>query len=282
MPSNPRSLRLTDAYRQRVLATRERLQAQAQRTWPTIETLDGTDWVDRMAAALTQAQAEAVRVSAAYLTAFLTSETGKRNTVSIDSRNYAGKSRDGRPLSESLRSPLIGTLKGLKDGLGASESLSVGLNRAVRMVGVDYDNAHHTALLETIASDDRFDGWQRSLSGTCGACAAVAAGLNHGVEFPVHPGCKCVSQPTVKMRNPAEVLKDEFDENMGLLDDPGDGFTFDEVRAVNSYVDSVESFLINQRLRAGDVLPGRMAQISEGMDAAIARAGELGLSLIHI
>lgn len=198
MPQSPRSLRLTDAYRQRVLATRERLQAQAQRTWPTIETLDGTDWVDRMAAALTQAQTEAVRVSAAYLTAFLASETGKRNTVSIDSRNYAGKSRDGRPLSESLRSPLIGTLKGLKDGLGASESLSVGLNRAVRMVGVDYDNAHHTALLETIASDDRFDGWQRSLSGTCGACASVASGISHSLAFPVHPGCKCVASPVVK------------------------------------------------------------------------------------
>ena len=198
MPQSPRSLRLTDAYRQRVLAVRERLQTQAQRTWPTIETLDGTDWADRMAAALTQAQAEVVRVSAAYLTAFLASETGKRNTVSIDSRNYAGKSRDGRPLSESLRSPLIGTLKGLKDGLGASESLSVGLNRAVRMVGVDYDNAHHTALLETIASDDRFDGWQRSLSGTCGACASVASGISHSLAFPVHPGCKCVASPVVK------------------------------------------------------------------------------------
>jgi hypothetical protein len=198
MPQSPRSLRLTDAYRQRVIATRERLQTQAQRTWPTIDTLDGTDWVDRMAAALTQAQTEAVRVSSAYLSAFIASETGKRGRVSIDSRNYAGKSRDGRPLAESLRSPLVGTLKGLKDGLGASESLALGLHRAVRMVGVDYDNAHHTALMDTIASDDRFDGWSRSLSGTCGACASVASGVSHGLHFPVHPGCQCVASPIVK------------------------------------------------------------------------------------
>lgn len=277
MPANPRSLRLTDSYRDRLVATRSALQTRAEQLWPTIETFDNTQWVEKMAAALTQAQVEAVRLSSAYLGAFLTTETGRRTEPpALDSRAYAGKSFDGRPLTESLRSPLVGVLAALKEGLGASDSLANGLVRATRMVGVDYDHAHRTALLEAIAEDPRFDGWNRSLAGTCGACAAVAAGLNHGIEFQVHPGCKCVSQPTVRMRNPVEVLKDQFDENMGLLDDPGDGFTFDEVRAVNSYTSSIESFLINQRLRAGDVLPGRMAQISEGMDAAIARAGEIG------
>lgn len=226
MPQSPRSLLLTKAYRQRQIATRTRLQTQAERTFPSIDTLDGTDWVERMATALTQAQAEAVRVSAAYLLAFLASETGKRSTLSIDSRQYAGKSRDGRPLSESFRSPLIGTLKGLKDGLGASEALAVGRNRAVRMVGVDYDNAHHTALLATISSDDRFDGWNRSLSGTCGACASVASGVSHSLNFPVHPGCQCVASPIVKGASNAfpvptgvevfnEKTKEQQDEMLG-------------------------------------------------------------------
>lgn len=199
MPANPRSLRLTQAYRRRQIATRTRLQAQAERTWPSIEALDTSDWVDRTAAVVAQAQTAAVRLSAAYLTAFIASETGKRpRAIAIDSAEFAGKARDGRPLQEALRSPIIGTLGALKRGLSAPESLRIGLNRAVRVVGVDFDNAHHTALLQTIASDDRFDGWNRSLSGTCGACATAAAGLSHALHFPVHPGCQCVASPVVK------------------------------------------------------------------------------------
>lgn len=199
MPASQRSLRLTQAYRQRQIATRARIQQRAQRTWPSIEALGSTDWVERMAASLAHAQATSIRLAAAYLTAFLASETGKRpRQVAIDTQSYVGRSRDGRPLSESLRSPIIGVLSYLKDGLSAADSLSRGLNRATRMVGVDLDNAHHTALLRTLADDDRFDGWNRSLAGTCGACASVASGVSHALQFPVHPGCQCVASPVVK------------------------------------------------------------------------------------
>lgn len=280
MPASQRSLRLTQAYRQRQVATRARIQQRAQRTWPSIEALDSTDWVERMAASLAQAQATSIRLAAAYLTAFLASETGKRpRQVPIDSRPYAGRSRDGRPLDEALRSPIIGVLAGLKEAygtpshvvtvtpamaqewlaggthggldparvdelaakmrsrewdatlgkimltrdgfvfdgqhrleavirngepirMGVAEGLpnpiKDGLVRATRMVGVDFDNAHHAALLQTIADDDRFDGWNRSLAGTCGACASVASGVSHALHFPVHPSCQCVASPVVK------------------------------------------------------------------------------------
>jgi hypothetical protein len=65
-------------------------------------------------------------------------------------------------------------------------------------VGVDFDHAHRTSLLDAIASDDRFDGWNRSLAGTCGACASVASGVSHALHFQVHPGCQCVASPVVK------------------------------------------------------------------------------------
>ena len=199
MPASQRSLRLTQAYRRRQIAARARVQQQARRTWPSIEALDSTDWVERTATTLAQAQAASIRLAAAYLTAFLAAETGRRpRQVAIDTRPYVGRSRDGRPLAESLRSPLVGVLGYLKDGLSAAESLSRGLNRATRMVGVDLDNAHHTALLRALADDDRFDGWNRSLAGTCGACASVASGVSHALMFPVHPGCACVASPVVK------------------------------------------------------------------------------------
>lgn len=65
---------------------------------------------------------------------------------------------------------------------------------------MDFDHAHRTSLLEAIASDDRFDGWQRALAGTCGACASVASGVSHELHFQVHPSCQCVSEPVAKPR----------------------------------------------------------------------------------
>src|SRR5688572_25503361 len=116
MPQNQWSPNLTTAYRTRLLATRQRLQDQAERDWPEIESLDGTDWPERMAAAVTQGQVEAVRVTTAYLAAYLTAETGRRSRApSIDPDEFAGESADGRPLHQAFESPLIGTLGALKE-----------------------------------------------------------------------------------------------------------------------------------------------------------------------
>lgn len=199
MPANRRSLQVTNSYRQRLDAIRERLRRLSAERWPTIEELDSTDWANRMAATVTQAQVEAVRVSAAYLSAYLSSELGKRTTgPTILSRSYAGKSRDGRPLTDALQSPLIGVRAALAVGKPPADALRYGFDRAQRMVGVDFDNAHRTALLEAINSDERFKGWRRVTTGTCGACADRAGELNDEIRFEVHPGCGCVSQPVVR------------------------------------------------------------------------------------
>lgn len=198
MPSNPLSLQLTKTYRHRLDATRERLQRLAVERWPTIEALDSTDWSVRMAQAIEQGQTEAVRATAGYLSGFLTLELGKRTKgPSIDSRFYAGKAADGGTLAKSMESPLIGVLARLQGGSDAEEALAYGLGRAKRQVGMDLDAAHRAALLDGIHNDERFDGWQRATRGTCGACIAVAGELHHSPDFPVHPGCGCVSQPVV-------------------------------------------------------------------------------------
>lgn len=197
MPASQRSLSVTRAYKDRVTAIRSRVQAQARREWPSIQELDGTDWPARMAAMVAGAQAEAVRAAAGYLTAYLTTETGRRQrTVPIDSRSYVGRSRDGRPLVEALESPLIGVRAALKDGKPPVEALRIGLDRATRMVGVDFDHAHRAALTDTIDNDDRFTGFERVTAGTCGACLALSG--TGGPHFEVHPGCSCTPQPVVR------------------------------------------------------------------------------------
>jgi hypothetical protein len=199
MPANRRSLQVTNSYRQRLDAIRERIRRLSAERWPTIEELDTSDWADRTAAAVAQAQTEAVRVTSGYLSAYLTSELGKRTSgPTILSRSYAGKSRDGRSLTDAFQSPLIGVRAALAQGKTPPEALRYGFDRARRMVGVDFDAAHRTALLDAIKADERFKGWRRVTTGTCGACADLAGELNDEIRFEVHPGCGCVSQPVVK------------------------------------------------------------------------------------
>jgi hypothetical protein len=195
VPSNPKSLRLTGLYRERLLQARSRVEAEARARWPTIEQLDDTGWPGEMGQVVARSQLDAVRSTAAYLTAFLALETGRRRRVDIDTGMYAGRSRDGRILTDALRSPIIGVLGKLKEGWTPEQALDHGLNRALRMVSVDFDHAHRQALTDTVKVDDRFQGWQRVTRGTCGACMALSG--SSGPHFEVHPGCQCVPQPVV-------------------------------------------------------------------------------------
>lgn len=177
------------------MAVRRRVERDAAVRWPSIELLDGTDWPVRVAQVVGVAQTEAVRATGGYLSSFLRLETGVGGRVTLDPRPYAGASRDGRPLAEALQSPLIGVKAKLKEGASPEDALAYGLNRAVRMVSIDFDHAHRTALLDHIDRDERFAGWQRATAGTCGACMALSGAT--GATFDVHPGCQCVPQPRV-------------------------------------------------------------------------------------
>jgi hypothetical protein len=196
VPAQLRSVSVTAAYRDRVTGIRARVIQRAQREWPAITDLDQTGWVDRMATVVAAAQAEGVRAAAGYLTAYLTSEQQRpARAIRIDASRYAGVSRDGRALRDALRSPLIGTYAALKDGRPPEDALRIGLARATRMVSIDVDHANRTALLDAIAADDRFAGWERATAGTCGACMALSG--TTGSRFRVHPGCNCQPQPIV-------------------------------------------------------------------------------------
>ena len=189
MPSQARSLRLTDAYRRRLFALREQVQGAAPGIW---------DSPDRLATVVEQAQKASLRLTSAYLAAFVASETGKpTRALTIDTRAYSGSTADGQPLAEGMRSPLIGYFAALKSGKSVEEATRIGIDRAKRQVGMNYDHAHRTALMETIASSEHFKGWTRALRGTCTACASKATGVQDGLQFQAHPGCQCVAEPEV-------------------------------------------------------------------------------------
>jgi hypothetical protein len=263
MPASESSLRITEAYRSRLFGIRSLLERRAESLWPTIDGLDDFTWTNKAAAATQNAQREAVALTGAYLTAFLSSEVGTRTRGPIlDTRRYSGWSRDGRPLQDALRSPMIGVRFKLKEGATPEEALAYGLNRAKRMVSVDYDHAHRTALLDGLAADERFQGWQRAVTGTCGACAgdiAVEVSTNlPSIPLQVHPNCQCVTEPVVKPRSndpnnlPNESTNEAFD-----------AYKFTAHKEINQYL-------------RGDIAPTGAAEDYlirqiEGIDAVFAR-----------
>lgn len=183
MPRNQQSLRLTDSYRRKLFALRDDLQRRAPDLWRD---------PDRLAAMVEAAQKASLGLTAGYLTAFHRSETGKVTPpVLIDAAAYSGSAADGQPLTDQMRSPLVGYFAARKNGDENPER--VGIERAVRQVGMNYDAVHRRALTETIERDERFSGSARAVRGTCGACAALS-GTPH---MRVHPGCMCVQEPTV-------------------------------------------------------------------------------------
>jgi len=196
LPASRLSFFLTDAYRDSLQGYQRSLQALTRSAWNRInpDDLDGTYPLPFLTAAVSSAQTRATQTSAAYLTAFLTSETGEpQPPLALAPR--VGQSRDGRPLREALTSPLIAIKAAYKDG--RLNPMNIGLQRAVRMVGLELDHAARTPLLLTLDQDERFDGWQRAVRGTCGACLGSATGPDGGLMFERHPNCQCVSEPRV-------------------------------------------------------------------------------------
>jgi hypothetical protein len=276
MPAAESSLRITEAYRSRLFAIRGGLIGRATAIWGAAGDLTDTSWTNRAASALEIAQGEAVTLTGAYLTAFLTSETGSRTRgPTLDTRAYSGLSRDGRALRESLRSPMIGTRLKLKEGASVEEALKFGLDRAKRMVSVDYDHAHRTALLDGLAADERFQGWQRAVTGTCGACAgdiAVEVSTNlPSIPLQVHPNCQCVTEPVVATRSPEDVIK------------PGPyRLSLDGQDGVTAYQESSEIGAINSILRGRGVPEGvdlsesTIQRMMANLETAVNEAGPVG------
>ena len=204
MPASERSLRLTDLYRERLLSVRERAGRAAEGAWERVDLADleptFTDWVGAVSTAVTDAQVRATRLSAAYLTAFLSSELGRRvPTVTIDASGYAGTARDGRPLAEAYDTARVGVLVALKDGTPNEQALNAGRVRALRAVELDVMQTARQSLQDAMRAHERVSGYRRAVSGTCGACVAASEGVfSDSAHFEVHPGCQCVPEPRVR------------------------------------------------------------------------------------
>lgn len=205
MPASELSLHLTDAYRERVGRIHRTAEASARLMWDRGRQRDQPDleaehrrWLAAIVPATMSAQLQAVDASVGYLAAFLTSELDELVRVDPPAGDYVGVARDGRTLAEAYRSPLIAVLAALKRGDPLQRGLQLGLRRALLMIGLDVDHAARRSLQDAMITHERVDGYRRAVAGTCGACIGAAARTyGTGIRFPVHPNCRCVSEPVI-------------------------------------------------------------------------------------
>lgn len=203
MPRSPRALQITDTYRNRLVTLRDRGAAAVAGDWAAIDMsrLDDSHaaWARRAAATLTTLQAAGVRLTAAYLTAFMRAELERPVAlVDIEPSRYAGIDRTGRPLAAALTPTIITVKKAIGTGVAPDDAIRRGLHQATRLAMSEAIAPARAALADTIRSDARIVGWQRVTGGGCGACLA-AASRTYGDHEPleVHDGCRCGAEPII-------------------------------------------------------------------------------------
>jgi hypothetical protein len=205
------SLRLVDAYRERIDATRVRTDALLQRIFDSVP---HREFPERAATILGEAQLEAIRASAGFLSAFLSSEFARPLAGPPPHRELAGLTRDGRPLAEAYDAPSIALWTKLSEGENVDDAVAAGRLRLSRMVEWDYMHSARESLRRGFEDDERIVGWRRGIKGTCAKCmgdveVAVSVELPP-VSLHVHPNCKCVTIPVVRG------TRDRFLEQDGL------------------------------------------------------------------
>jgi hypothetical protein len=201
VPTNRSSLAVTERYRAGMVALRRRGQTEARRIWADVspENLDGTFPVGTLELMVSTLQREAARLSSAYLMSFLASELGHPTTpppVTVWRRAWGGGD-----LRTGLRSAVIKAKVAIREGTDPREAVKNARVTLINDVGLFIDTAARESLRSGMEFDERIEGWQRVIKGTCGACAgdvAVEVSVNlPSVPLHVHPNCQCVTQPVI-------------------------------------------------------------------------------------
>lgn len=206
MPATEHALRLTDAHQARTLALRDRTVAAIASAWAMIDwqDLDGSfrRWLPAASHAVTVAQAEAVRMSSAYLSLFVEAETAAPGEAPpADPDSYAGLTRDGRRVAANLAAALVATKLAVAHRRPQRDALNAGLAHAVRVARLEVVDAGRRALTDSMEAEPRVVGWRRvARLRACGACLADADGRTHrpSAMLRIHSSCGCAQEPVVR------------------------------------------------------------------------------------
>jgi len=202
--ASPRSLRLTDAYRARLVELRRRAVTATAAAWALeLDDLDASflAWLGTADRILSTTQAELVRLSDLYVAHYIASELGvPPSPVGVAPSTIAGTTNDGRALREILRPSLFTVKKAIGEGRPFAEASKLGEARALRNATTEVDGAADRTVDELLEARPEVRGWRRVASGgACGACLAAMTGAVQDTSKLLHrhPHCRCTKEPVV-------------------------------------------------------------------------------------
>jgi hypothetical protein len=211
VPASERSLRLTDAYRARLLDVRARVAIMTGRSWQQIP-LDALDsgfaaWQAQTAGIITAAQSAGVALAGVYVAGYVASELDTAPDLSPraarddGSPQIVGIGRDGRSLAQVLAPALFTVKRAIAEGRGDRRALQMGLHRAARTISNEVTAAPRAAQDLAMRAEPKILGWRRATRpGACLACFAAATGAIQKTEVTlrVHGHCTCFKEPVVR------------------------------------------------------------------------------------
>lgn len=202
MPLTPEGLAVTAGYRRRLLQIRDQVTRQVIEAWALVDATDlrGTfpRWQRLADSLLTAGQLTAVDLASAYTDRFARVEVDDP-PPSVDTRDIAGRTRDGRPVADVLRTSLAASLVAAGQG---RDPLRSGVARAVRTSRTEVFEAARTVEQRVYTADERVSAYRRVTSSTpCGACLAMSGGVSDTRRrIEVHGHCRCTAEPVYRDR----------------------------------------------------------------------------------
>ena len=196
------SLALTSRYSRQLERTAARVQRLAEARWNLApEDFDGSysRWLDVVVPAVTQAQKQNQRLTTAYLTAYITSETGVRARLKTVG-SVAGKNEDGRDLREAWDVPPIRAKQALMEGKELPVAMDIARASAMGLIGLGVYAGARVPMAEMLDATEETVGYTRVTGGNpCAACMGAADGTVFATDevFEVHPGCDCTAEAVI-------------------------------------------------------------------------------------
>lgn len=202
MPANPRSLRITDAYGRQLKVNDRLVRTALSSAWGFRNgdfDLAYEEWLPIAEQTVTRTQAANVRLTAAYLGAYATSERGRFTPPPrIDARPWVGSSQNERPFRDAYRDAVVDAKVAISEGKSVEDASNIGLKTALTMASLDAYAAARGPFSEYLP--EIAVGYRRVTNGdSCAACLSLEDGtvLAGDTGFEIHPGCDCVGEPVV-------------------------------------------------------------------------------------
>lgn len=198
---------LSGRYTMTVRRLREQTAQTGGLIWDRYANVDAAGleaWTSRAVPVTRRAQEAAARLAQAYISSYV-GLVGLESPPAVDVAAVVARARGGSVAVEDVFArPVITARKVLADGGRWEEAMTVGRDRAVRLVDDDVNLAHREAMTDVMRSTGQIHYYRRVPSGdACEFCLTAASQLYKIASvMPLHTRCNCGYAPVVGLVDP--------------------------------------------------------------------------------